>query len=126
MPRLPTEAGVQEGANQLTGEFDADDSAAEHQHIHVVMLNTLVRRIGVVTQSGANTWNPVCSHRGANTASAEQDTALRPVLAQCSTNGFRIVGIVYRVGAIGAHIDDVAMFCNQENLDRLLQRKSGM
>src|SRR5262249_25031064 len=126
MPHLPTEASVQEGANKLAGELDADDTTAEHQHVHVVVLNALVGRIGVVTQSGTNPWNPICGHRGANAAPAEQDTALGSVLAQGSTDSGRIVGIIHRIGAVGAQVEDVAMLCGRETLDLLLERKSGM
>src|ERR1700756_2842620 len=44
VPRVSTEASVEERANQLAGEVDADDATAEHQHVHVVVLNALVRR----------------------------------------------------------------------------------
>ena len=126
MPRLAGEASVQERANQLAGELDADDTTAEHQHVHVVVLDALVRRIGVMAQSGANPGNPVRGHRCANAAPAEQDAALGPVLAQGSTDGLRIVGIVHRIGAVGAQVEDLAMLRGQESLHRLLQRESGM
>ena len=126
MPRLVGEASVQERANQLAGELDADDTTAEHQHVHVVVLDALVRRVGVMAQSGANPGNPVRGHRCAHAAPAEQDAALGPVLAQGSTDGLRIVGIVHRIGAVGAQVEDLVMLRGQESLHRLLQRKSGM
>ena len=86
------EASVQERANELAGELDADDTPAEHQHIHVVVLNALMCRIRVMAQSGTNPWNPVRGHRCANPAPAEQDAALGPVLARGATDCFRIVG----------------------------------
>ena len=126
MPRLAGEASVQERANQLAGELDTDDTTAEHQHVHVIVLNALVRRIGVVAQSGAHPGNPVGGHRRANAAPAEQDAALGPVLAQGSTDGLRIIGIVHGIGAVGAQVEDLAMLRGQEGFHRLLKCKSGM
>jgi hypothetical protein len=126
MSRLTAEASVQECLNQLAGEFDTDDTTAEHQHVHVVVLNALMRRIGVVAQAGADPGNPVRGHRCANAAPAEQDAALGPVFAQRLTHGLCIVGIVHRIGAVSAQVKDVAMLRGQENLHRLLQRESGM
>src|SRR6516162_8272891 len=117
---------LQERLNQLVGEFDTDDTTAEHQHVHVVVPNALVRRIGVVAQSGADPGNPVCGHRRANAAPAEQDAALGPVLTQGSTHGLRRIGIVYRISAVGAQVEDLAMLRGQKSLHVLLKCKSGM
>ena len=126
MSRLAGEASVQECLHQLAGKLDTDDTTAEHQYVHVVVLDALVRRVGVVTQSGANPWNPVRGHRRANTAPAEQDAALGPVLAQGSTDGLGIVGIVHRIGAVGAQVEDFPIVRGQEGFHRLLKCKSGM
>lgn len=36
-------AGAEKGAHQFVGEFDADDAAAQAEHVHVVMFDSLVR-----------------------------------------------------------------------------------
>jgi hypothetical protein len=108
------------------GELDTDDTTAEHQHVHIIVLNALVRRIGVMAQSGADPGNSVGGHRRANPAPAEQDAALGPVLAQSSAHGPRIVGIVHGICAVGAQIEDLAMLRGQEGFHRLLKCKSGM
>ena len=93
---------------------------------HVIVLNALVRRIGVVAQSGADPGNPVGGHRRANAAPAEQDAAFGPILAQGSTYGLRIVGIIHRIGAVGAQVQDLAILRGQEGFHRLLECESGM
>jgi hypothetical protein len=39
---------------------------------------------------------------------------------------FRIIGIIHRIGAVGAEVKHLATLCGQERLHRLLQRESGM
>jgi hypothetical protein len=80
----------------------------------------------VYFRPGTGPWNPVCGHRRADAAPAEQDAALGPVLAQSSTHRLCVVGTVHRIGAMPAQVEDVAMLSGQENFDRLLQCKSGM
>jgi hypothetical protein len=53
MPRLVGEASIQECVDYLAGKLHADDTTAEYQHVDVVVLNALVRRIRVMTQPGA-------------------------------------------------------------------------
>jgi hypothetical protein len=124
MPRLAGKASVQKCANQLAAKLRTDDAAAEHEDVHVVVLDALVRRIGVMAKPGANPWNPVCGHRCANAAPTEQNPALCSVLVQGSTDGSCIIGIVHRIGVVGAQIEDLAMLRGQESLHRLLQRES--
>src|SRR5262249_18385165 len=59
-------------------------------------------------------------------APAQQDAALGPFFAQGSTDGLRIVGIVYWIGAVGAEVKDLAVRRGQESLHRLLESESGM
>ena len=126
MPRLAREAGVQERANQLVGELDADDATAEHEHVHVVVLDALVRRVRVMAETSANARNPVRDHRRADAAAAEEDAALGPRLADGRGDGLRVVGIVHRILAVSTHVDHLEMLGGQERLHRLLQLEAGM
>jgi polyphosphate glucokinase len=74
-------AGLERNGEKKWRRHVADVVTAEHQHVHVVVLNARVRRIGVMAQSGANPWNFVRGHRRANPASTQQDAALGAVLA---------------------------------------------
>jgi predicted PurR-regulated permease PerM len=126
IPRLAGEASVQERADQLPGKLGADDAAAQHQHVHVIVLDALVRRVGVMAKSGTNPGYPVGGHRCANPASAEENAALRLVLAQGLADRLRVIGIVHRIGAIGAQVENLAMLLGQESLHRFLQCESRM
>ena len=48
------EACREEGSHELPGELPADDLRAEAEHVHVVVLDALMRGVGVVTDRRAD------------------------------------------------------------------------
>src|SRR5262249_48948711 len=52
------EAGVDERAHELGGDGGADDLRAEAQHVHVVVLDALVRAVALVADGGAGGAGP--------------------------------------------------------------------
>ena len=115
-----------EGVNQLAGELDADDTTAEHEHIHVVVLHALMRRVGVVAQAGANAGNPVCGHRCADAAAAEHDAALHSRFANRLADGFSVVRVVHRILAVGTHVEHFMILLDQKGFHLLLEVESGV
>src|SRR5918999_1312801 len=67
---------IEEGSSQLGCELLADDLRADAEHVHVVVLDTLVRRVRVVARRGANTGEFAGGDRRANARAADQDTTL--------------------------------------------------
>ena len=126
MPLLAGEAGVEEGVNQLASQLDANHSAAEHEHVHVVVFDALVRRVGVVAEAGADARHLVRRHRHADAAAAQNDAALRASSTDRLTNRRGEVRIVHRLRAVGAHVEHVAVLGDEEALDRLLQLEARM
>ncbi len=51
---LRSEARLQEGANEFQRQFPTNHPGTQHQHVYIVVLNTLVGRIGVVAEARAN------------------------------------------------------------------------
>lgn len=49
-------ASVDEGADDLVGQFGADDASSEAQDVHIVMLDPLSSGVGVVAYSRADAW----------------------------------------------------------------------
>ena len=86
---------VQEGADEFERDRLADYPAAHHQHVHVVVLDALVRRIMIVAQPGAHSRDFVGCHRSAHAAATNKDSALRFGIAHCQAHGFSIVRVVH-------------------------------
>ena len=40
----------EKGVHQLAGHFDSDHPRAEYEHIHIIVLHSLVGGVGVVTE----------------------------------------------------------------------------
>ena len=126
MACLAAEARAQEGVNELARELDADDAAAEHEHVHVVVLHALVRRVGVVAQAGPDAGHLVGRHRRADAAAAHDDAPFGAVSAQGGADGLGEVRVVDRLPAVGADVENLAVLRVQEALDRLLQLEAGV
>lgn len=60
-------ASTEERPNDLESQLGADDPSADAEDIHIIVLNALTSRVGIVAEAGANTRKLVGSH--ANTHS---------------------------------------------------------
>src|SRR5438128_11088217 len=75
---LAAESRAGEGARQLARQLDAHDSRAEAEHVHVVMLDTLVGRVMVMAEPRADAAVLVGGDGGAHAAAADENAALGP------------------------------------------------
>src|SRR3972149_1618025 len=53
--RFLGKARAHERFHQFPGQRRSDDAGAHHEHVHIVVLHALVRRVGVVAQPGTHT-----------------------------------------------------------------------
>src|SRR6266566_4364515 len=70
------EASAQKGSNELSGELGADHLGADAEHVHVVVLDTLMGRIRVVAGRCTDPVELARRDRCANARAADEDTAL--------------------------------------------------
>src|SRR5438874_6488020 len=126
MPLFVRECRAHVVVDQFLRQCYSDDSRSQHQHVHVVVLDTLVCRIGVVTQAGAHSGNFVCGYGSSYSAAADQDGAIHGAVEDALAHCLGVIGIVDWIGAVGAKIDDFVTLFAQVCRDLLLQRKSGM
>src|SRR5204863_771587 len=70
------EAGAQERAHELRGEARPDHLGAEAEHVHVVVLDSLPCRVGVVAYRSADAAKLRGRDRGADARAADEDAAL--------------------------------------------------
>lgn len=107
MAGLAGEAGRHEGGEDLGGESRTDDTRAQAEHIEVVMLNRLVRRVTVVADRGANTGNLVRGNRNAGAAPAHEHATVGAPIEQSLANSCGRVGVVDRVRTVGPEVEHV-------------------
>src|SRR3954452_8088813 len=100
------EAGREEGSRQLGGHFGADDLGAEAEHVHVVVLDALVRGIGVVADRCADARDLVGRDRRDDARAADEQRSLGLAAADRLGDLTRLVGVVDpRLRLVGAQID---------------------
>ena len=98
----------------------------EDEHVHVVVLDALVRRVGVVAQPGADAGHPVRRHRRAHAAAAHDDAAVGAVPAQGGADRLGVVGVVDRLVAARPDVEHLAVLGGEERLHRLLEIEAGV
>ena len=71
------EARREKRVDELARNRRPDDLGAEAEHVHVVVLDALVRGVHVVTDRRADTGDLACGHCRADAGAADEDAALR-------------------------------------------------
>ena len=105
MPRRARVLRREEGPDEIRGELVADDARAQREHVHVVVLDRLVRRVHVVTDAGADPHELVRGDRGAHAAAADDDRARGAAVEHRTARRRREVGIVHGFRRIGTEVD---------------------
>src|SRR5579875_781868 len=120
------EPGADEGVDQLEGELGADDPRAQHQHVHVVVLDPLVGGVGVVAHAGAYAGNLVGGHADAYARAADENAAGRIAAPDGVADQLGEVGIVGGLGVECAHVDNFVAGGGEVVAHFVLQRETGM
>src|SRR4051812_33021962 len=108
--RLAAERRVEEGACALDGRLDADHARTEREDVHVVVLDALVRRIGVVADGRSDARHLAGRDRRADAGTADQDPAVGSPGPDRRPDGLREVGIVVvRVRAVATEVDELVL-----------------
>ena len=63
--------GGEKGLHQLPGKGMSHDEATKAHHVQIVVLDALMRRKGLMDQTGANSHDFVCRDRRPNTTSTD-------------------------------------------------------
>lgn len=126
MSLFTRELGVDEGSHEFYRDFFTNNACSQAQDVHVVVLDTLMGRINVVTDSGANSGNLVGSDTDSDTAAAQQNAAIRLTRHDYLTDSQCVVGIVDRAIRICTAIDDRMARRLNDRHDPLLQRETAV
>ena len=126
MARFVGEGRAQEGGDEFLGESDSDDSRAEHEHVHIVMFDALMRGVGIVTESGSDAGDFVGGDGGADTAAADENTSFGFPGDDGFAQGFGEIGVVGRIGVEGADVENIVTELLQEFRNLLFEREAGV
>ena len=109
------------------GQLDPDDPRAHAEHVHVVVHDSLVGGVGVVTHAGAHAPDFAGGDAGADAAAAHEQATVGFARGNRVGDGLRVVGVVV-VGLerVGAHVQDIVSPAFQDVDDQELQVKAGV
>ena len=102
------EARLQKRPDEVGGQLGADDLRAQAEHVQVVVLDALVRRVGVVADRGPDSGELAGRDGGSDARAADEDPALGPAVRERGADLARLVRIVDppRI-RVGAEIDEL-------------------
>ena len=123
--RLRAEPGRQERLDQLPSQHFPHNAASEANHVHVVVLDALVGRVGVADQGRTDAVYLVRGHTGPHAAPADRNAAIYLAARNGLGQGDHEIGIIV-IGrqAVGAEIDHLVACVAQPRADLLFQRRS--
>ena len=90
----PAEAGGHESLDELPRQGRTDYPATHAKHIHVVVFHSLVRRVNVVDQTGANAGYLVGGDGRSHATPAEGHAPFDFLLCHRLSQGYNVIGVV--------------------------------
>ena len=126
MSFVAAEGGSQEGEHDFFGQNRPDDPAAQREHVDVIVLDGLVRRVGVVGQSAAHTFHLVGGDGGSGPRPADDDPAIGAAFHDGSPHGGSNVGVVDGFVGMGSEVGDGMTRSGDGGGKELLEFKAGV
>src|SRR5881409_432978 len=93
--------------HDLARQLEADHARPQREHIHVVVLDALVRGIRIVANRRPNARQLAGRDRRADAAAADEDPSLGAPVPYRLAHSERNIGIVDRIRAVRAYIEHV-------------------
>src|SRR5205823_1292200 len=117
----------EERAHEVGAQARPDDLGAEAEHVHVVVLDALVRGVPVVADRGADARHLARGDRSADARSAHEHASLRAAGEDRLADLASLVGIVDPHGVgVGAEVDDLVAVRAQRLEDCIAKMDSAM
>jgi len=104
MPVLRHIAGSEERINNFKCQLGTDNPAPNAKNVHVIMLDSLMRRVRIMTNSSTNARNFVGGHADSHTTAADDNSAVSTPLNNLLGNRDGKVRVITALDAIGATI----------------------
>ncbi len=126
MSLLPSEAGGEEGRDELGGEGGADHPAPEAEDVDVVVLDGLVGGVRVVGQNRPDAFHLVRGNAGACARPADDDAPFGASVDDGAAHRGGEVGVVDRSLIVGAEIEDRIPAVGKGPGEGLLEAEAGV
>ncbi len=120
------EPGLKEGPHAGQGDLAAHDACPHREHVRVVVLAAETRRDRVGGLDAPDARDLVRHDLLARAAAAEHDSEVARALRDGTRRRRDDVGVVDRVGAMGAEIDRLVSRGPEQLDDGILERESGV
>jgi hypothetical protein len=117
---------VEERFDDLESEFRTDDPPANAQHIHVVVLDSLMGRVGVVADRGTDAGDFIGRDTDTYAASTNDDPTIDIARNQLSGDGNRKIGVITARLGIGPAVNERSDQRGKPLGDGLFQWKAGV
>ena len=127
MPIGAVESCLEKDSDQFPGEHVAKHTAAQADQVHVVVLDSLVRRKGFMNQAGPHARHLISDDTGTDATAADGHSAIHIPTSDCTGqrhNKIRI--IVIRIRSAVAEIDYLMTGRAQPSDELFLQFKSAV
>ena len=85
-------------------KFRPYHTGAKTKHVHIIVLDSLVRGKSIMAKPGTNTGKFVCRNTCADTAAADKDRPFGPSFHQRTGHGSRKIRIINRILTAGSLI----------------------
>ena len=106
VPLSSPEASLEERPHEVGGELGSDDLGAEAEHVHVVVLHSLVGGVDVVAHGGADPRQLARRDRGTDARAADEHATIGRSCQQRLAELARLVRVVDPDGIVcGAEVD---------------------
>jgi hypothetical protein len=100
------EPGREKGPHKFDRHFFTNDAGPEAQHVHVVVFDSLMGRVGVVADPCADAGNLVRGNADPDPAATQQDSAIRFASENRAADFQRKIGVIDAAVGISAAIDN--------------------
>src|SRR5262245_52084302 len=102
---LAREFGCAVSGDKFIRQCRTNHTSTEHKNVHTVVLDSLMGRIRVVTETRTNARQFVGSHRRADAAAADQHAAVSAAIKENSADSLGIIGVIDRLRAVCADVN---------------------
>jgi hypothetical protein len=104
---LACEFGSEVSGDKFMRQCGTNHTSTEHENVHIVVLDSLMSRIRIVTETGTNARQFVGGHRRADAAAADQHTAVSVAIEENLADSLGIIGVIDRLRAVCADVHNL-------------------